>query len=115
MDDNAVPLYPQVYPSAQITKKMDNSAPVLLTSQPSPNPLPVPTLVGPDNSYTVCQFCHASIKTSVRYTVTTRTHISAALCCIACCCCCIPYLSESAKNTDHYCPNCHKYLGTYEK
>ncbi|XP_052753855.1 lipopolysaccharide-induced tumor necrosis factor-alpha factor homolog isoform X2 [Galleria mellonella] len=92
-----------------------DSTTIPLTTQPSFNQVMAPTLLGPENSITVCQFCQASIKTSIKYTVTARTHIAAALCGLICCCCCIPYLSESAKNADHYCPNCHKYLGTYEK
>ncbi|KAM3966643.1 lipopolysaccharide-induced tumor necrosis factor-alpha factor homolog isoform 2-T3 [Aphomia sociella] len=92
---------------------MDSSS-IPLTSQPTSNPVMVLPM-GPENVVTVCNYCQASIKTSVKYTVTSRTHIAAALCALVCCCCCIPYMSESAKNADHYCPNCHKYLGTYEK
>ncbi|XP_052747380.1 lipopolysaccharide-induced tumor necrosis factor-alpha factor homolog [Bicyclus anynana] len=82
----------------------------------SPNaPRPIPLLLGPDNTVTVCPFCNNNIKTSVRYKSTTRTHILAVLCCFVCCCCCIPYCMDSAKNADHYCPSCKNYLGTYEK
>lgn len=28
-------------------------------------------------------------------------------------CCIIPYWLNSCKSTDHYCPICHTYLGTY--
>ncbi|VVD01428.1 unnamed protein product [Leptidea sinapis] len=54
-------------------------------------------LLGPENTIVSCPYCHASVKTAVN------------------CCCCIPYCSDSAKNSDHYCPNCSRYLGTYEK
>ncbi|XP_026323559.1 lipopolysaccharide-induced tumor necrosis factor-alpha factor-like [Hyposmocoma kahamanoa] len=72
-------------------------------------------LLGPDNTVTTCPFCKASVKTEVRHTVTSRTHVTAILCTLACCCCCIPYCMESTKNSDHYCPSCQKYLGTYKK
>ncbi|GBP21417.1 Lipopolysaccharide-induced tumor necrosis factor-alpha factor homolog [Eumeta japonica] len=72
-------------------------------------------LLGPNNTTTVCPICSASIRTAVKYTTTTRTHISAALCCMICFMGCIPYCSDSARNTDHYCPNCDSYIGTYEK
>ncbi|CAH4015210.1 unnamed protein product [Pieris brassicae] len=72
-------------------------------------------LLGPETSTITCPHCGSTVKTRVRYTTTARTHIAAALCGFICCCCCIPYCSSSAKNTDHFCPNCLKYLGTYEK
>ncbi|XP_075985697.1 lipopolysaccharide-induced tumor necrosis factor-alpha factor homolog isoform X2 [Anticarsia gemmatalis] len=72
-------------------------------------------LLGPENTITTCQFCRASIKTAVKYTTTSRTHMAAALWGMICCLCCVPYGAESAKNTDHYCPACQRYLGTYVK
>ncbi|XP_037964318.2 lipopolysaccharide-induced tumor necrosis factor-alpha factor homolog [Plutella xylostella] len=83
-------------------------------SVPVPHPTHVP-LLGPSNTLTVCQFCQASVKTSVKYSVTSRTHMAAALWSIVCCLCCVPYCIDSAKNSDHYCPNCARYMGSYEK
>ncbi|CAB3237201.1 unnamed protein product [Arctia plantaginis] len=76
---------------------------------------PEMNLLGPENTVTTCQFCRASIKTAVKYTTTSRTHMAAALWGMICCLCCVPYGAESAKNSDHYCPACQRYLGTYVK
>ncbi|KAL4709162.1 hypothetical protein ACJJTC_008090 [Scirpophaga incertulas] len=112
MGNDGLPLYPQVY-RPQGPTKMDQKE--FQSAQPSP-PMPVQAmLLGPENTMTVCQFCRASIKTAVRYTTTARTHTAAALWGILCCLCCVPYAANSAKNSDHYCPNCQRYLGTYVK
>ncbi|XP_039765941.1 lipopolysaccharide-induced tumor necrosis factor-alpha factor homolog [Pararge aegeria] len=115
MSQDSELLYPR---NLEPTKDME----ILPMSQKSaitvsaPNaPKAVPLLLGPDNTVTICPFCSSNIKTSVKFRSTTRTHITAALCCLICCCCCIPYCLDSAKNTDHYCPSCSNYIGTYEK
>ncbi|XP_075978986.1 lipopolysaccharide-induced tumor necrosis factor-alpha factor homolog [Anticarsia gemmatalis] len=78
-------------------------------------PVPVQSVLGPKSTSTTCQFCRALILTRVRYTSNSQTHIAAALCGLIYCCCCLPYCCKSAKNADHYCPQCHKYLGTYAR
>ncbi|KAL0850231.1 hypothetical protein ABMA28_012085 [Loxostege sticticalis] len=70
-------------------------------------------LLGPENTIVECPFCHKQIKTAVKYSSHTGTHIAAAIWGRMCCLCCIPYCSDSAKNADHYCPGCQRYLGTY--
>ncbi|RVE45590.1 hypothetical protein evm_009787 [Chilo suppressalis] len=72
-------------------------------------------LLGPENGVITCPFCQALVRTEIKHTTTTRTHTLSLLYCLICCCCCIPFCCDSAKNTDHYCPSCKKYLGTYEK
>ncbi|CAG9783054.1 unnamed protein product [Diatraea saccharalis] len=111
MDNSGPPLYPEVYPIAKIERK-DNAP---HGPQASSGSIQTASLLGPENTVTVCQFCHASIKTAVKYTTTSRTHIAAALWGMLCCLCCVPYGADSAKNSDHYCPNCQRYLGTYVK
>ncbi|XP_028165740.1 lipopolysaccharide-induced tumor necrosis factor-alpha factor homolog [Ostrinia furnacalis] len=111
MDDDGLPLYPQVYPNA----KMERKEPVPQMAPAAVPPMQTGQLLGPENTVTVCQFCKASIKTAVKFTTTSRTHIAAALWGLLCCLCCVPYGVESAKNSDHYCPNCQRYLGTYVK
>ncbi|XP_035429834.1 lipopolysaccharide-induced tumor necrosis factor-alpha factor homolog isoform X1 [Spodoptera frugiperda] len=122
MQNDGLPLYSSDYNTqVQIKKFNQKSEPMSVAVQPAVEPMPpmphVPAkpLLGPVNTVTTCQFCHASIKTAVKYTTTARTHMAAALCGIMCCLCCVPYSSDSAKNTDHYCPNCERYLGTYVK
>ncbi|CAH2068537.1 unnamed protein product, partial [Iphiclides podalirius] len=77
--------------------------------------MPAPQPMGPSNTVTHCPHCQATVKTSIKRTATTRTHLTALLCCVLCCCCCIPYCMDSTRNTDHYCPNCDRFLGTYQK
>ncbi|KAJ2946452.1 hypothetical protein O0L34_g12495 [Tuta absoluta] len=111
-----------LYPSATLPLRDNRDNYSVISSPASPPVLqttgsvPLPhLLLGPENTVTTCPFCHASIKTAVKYTTTTRTHIAAILYGLMCCCCCIGYCSDSAKNSDHYCPNCQRFLGTYEK
>ncbi|XP_063832619.1 lipopolysaccharide-induced tumor necrosis factor-alpha factor homolog [Ostrinia nubilalis] len=85
------------------------------TSAPVPSANAGPLLLGPENTILDCPFCHHQIKTAVQYTNNSGTHIAAALWGRICFLCCIPYCGESAKNADHYCPNCAKYLGTYRR
>ncbi|KAK6040179.1 hypothetical protein COOONC_22315 [Cooperia oncophora] len=30
-------------------------------------------------------------------------------------CCCIPFCVDGCRDTEHYCPNCRKLLGTYRR
>ncbi|XP_049887314.1 lipopolysaccharide-induced tumor necrosis factor-alpha factor-like isoform X2 [Pectinophora gossypiella] len=124
MHSESVPLYPpETLPmkDSNTNNSMGQSTPIMGPSAPFPLSAPAqtiatgPVLLGPENTVTTCPFCHASVMTAIKYTTTTRTHITALLYCLICCCCCIGYCSNSAKNTDHFCPNCQRYLGTYEK
>ncbi|XP_053601862.1 lipopolysaccharide-induced tumor necrosis factor-alpha factor homolog [Plodia interpunctella] len=122
MDSDTIPLNSEIKTSQSPTKHIDDAYAdgMILAAQNAPPPVPPPTNIfpvplGPNNTKTICQYCHASVRTSVRYTSTTRTHMIAALCCMLCCCCCIPYCMKSTRNCDHYCPNCSNFLGTYHK
>ncbi|KAF2897088.1 hypothetical protein ILUMI_09088 [Ignelater luminosus] len=79
------------------------------TSCPAPIPEPV---FGPNPQRVTCPSCRSSITTRVEAESSTRTHIIAALLCLVSCCC-LPYLIDSCKNKNHYCPSCGAYLGAY--
>ncbi|XP_021182319.1 lipopolysaccharide-induced tumor necrosis factor-alpha factor homolog isoform X1 [Helicoverpa armigera] len=121
MNNDGLPLYPSEYETQVQIKKFNSKGqtPPQVQQMPEQVPMavtaPAKQLLGPENTMTTCQFCHATIKTAVKYTTTSRTHMAAALWGMLCCLCCVPYGSESAKNSDHYCPNCQRYLGTYVK
>ncbi|CAG9783055.1 unnamed protein product [Diatraea saccharalis] len=120
MNNDTLPLYPgppghvSHLPLQKINDTPSDSSTVTAVA-PSPMFTKMTLLLGPENAVTTCPFCQASVRTNIKHTTTTRTHITAVLCSFICCCCCIPYCCDSAKNTDHYCPSCLKYIGTYEK
>ncbi|XP_035743333.1 uncharacterized protein LOC118451167 isoform X1 [Vespa mandarinia] len=64
---------------------------------------------------TICTRCLALVITLTEVRRSNIVHLSAFLLCLCGCwpCCMIPYCLNSCKNTDHYCPICHTYLGTY--
>ncbi|XP_026764453.1 lipopolysaccharide-induced tumor necrosis factor-alpha factor homolog [Galleria mellonella] len=65
-----------------------------------------------------CMFCHEDIMTRASYKNTSLTHIIAAVLAIFfwwMCCCVIPYVVKRWKNVEHYCPNCHKFLGVHAR
>ncbi|CAO1323454.1 unnamed protein product [Diamesa serratosioi] len=72
--------------------------------------------VGPDSTRTTCPSCHATIATRVEHEASSKTHIIAGLLCLFICwpCVCLPYCMDSCRNTNHYCPNCNAFLGTYK-
>ncbi|XP_059612795.1 lipopolysaccharide-induced tumor necrosis factor-alpha factor homolog [Phlebotomus argentipes] len=97
------------------------------TSMPYPNqpnqgaPQVVHTIVtsppvGPDPSMIVCPSCRQQVITKLDYETSTKTHIMAALLCAFVCwpCAWIPYVMDSCKNANHYCPNCGAFIGTYK-
>ncbi|OWR52624.1 hypothetical protein KGM_211937 [Danaus plexippus plexippus] len=71
--------------------------------------------VGPSATNLICPSCRASIVSRIQHKATTKTHIMALLLCLCLCwpCVCVPYCVDSCQNTDHYCPSCDAYLGTY--
>ncbi|XP_026726035.1 lipopolysaccharide-induced tumor necrosis factor-alpha factor homolog isoform X2 [Trichoplusia ni] len=65
-----------------------------------------------------CPFCQEDVMTKAHYRNTSITHIIAIVFGILfwwMCCCLIPYFVKRWKNVEHYCPNCHKYLGMYTR
>ncbi|XP_055686903.1 lipopolysaccharide-induced tumor necrosis factor-alpha factor homolog [Lutzomyia longipalpis] len=72
--------------------------------------------VGPDPSTIVCPSCRQQVITRLDYETTTKTHIMAAILCAFVCwpCAWIPYVMDSCKNANHYCPSCGAFIGTYK-
>lgn len=98
--------------------------------------------VGPEPTGITCPSCRQSIVTNLDYETTTKTHIFAGICCIFGWgsrealggwfiehsliiifnyfrysfwpCAWIPYVMDSCKNANHYCPNCGAFIGTYQ-
>uniref|UniRef100_A0A1B6MGE0 LITAF domain-containing protein n=1 Tax=Graphocephala atropunctata TaxID=36148 RepID=A0A1B6MGE0_9HEMI len=71
--------------------------------------------LGPETCNVNCPSCHASISTRVEKETTTKTHLFALLLCILLCpLALIPYCCDCCKATNHYCPSCGAFLGTYD-
>uniref|UniRef100_U5EHN6 Putative membrane-associated motif in lps-induced tumor necrosis factor alpha factor n=1 Tax=Corethrella appendiculata TaxID=1370023 RepID=U5EHN6_9DIPT len=72
--------------------------------------------VGPDPSAVVCPSCHKQIVTRIDHEVSTKTHIIAGILCLFVCwpCFWIPYVVDSCKNANHYCPSCGAFIGSYK-
>ncbi|XP_022921244.1 lipopolysaccharide-induced tumor necrosis factor-alpha factor homolog [Onthophagus taurus] len=68
---------------------------------------------GPKSQNATCPLCNHVIHTRIRSKATTRTHLWACLL-SPCLCCCIPHCMTTCVNTNHYCPNCDHFLGTYQ-
>jgi len=65
-----------------------------------------------------CPHCRANITTSLTYENGTITWLAAGgLCFIGCWlgCCLIPLCVDSLKDVKHYCPNCNKMVGSYNR
>ncbi|CAK1583669.1 unnamed protein product [Parnassius mnemosyne] len=68
-----------------------------------------------------CPTCKEVFLTKVKYANSRKTHMIAGfICgftfwCMLCCLAAIPYLLPTFKKTEHYCPNCDTFLGTYSK
>lgn len=71
--------------------------------------------VGPDPASISCPSCQKHVITRLDYETSTKTHIMAGLLCLFICwpCFWIPYVVDTCKNANHYCPNCGAYIGTY--
>lgn len=71
--------------------------------------------VGPDPTMIHCRTCNNTVVTRMELEPTMRTHLCAGLLCLVGCwvCCCIPYCVASCQATQHYCPSCGTYVGTY--
>ncbi|XP_073997763.1 lipopolysaccharide-induced tumor necrosis factor-alpha factor-like isoform X2 [Rhodnius prolixus] len=81
----------------------------------NPATIVVPMTFGPDSQTLVCPSCHTTINTSIRKESTTKTHLFALLLCIIFCpLVCLPYCIDSCQASNHYCPKCGAYLGTYD-
>ncbi|XP_022899701.1 lipopolysaccharide-induced tumor necrosis factor-alpha factor homolog [Onthophagus taurus] len=74
------------------------------------------TQYGPKQQNVTCPSCNNRIITKTESKATSKTHLWAFCLFICGCwpCCCIPYCMDSCMNTNHYCPNCSAFLGTYQ-
>ncbi|KAG4076956.1 hypothetical protein HA402_015943 [Bradysia odoriphaga] len=72
--------------------------------------------VGPNPCSILCPSCRQHVVTRMDYETSTKTHIMAGLLCAFICwpCAWIPYVMDSCKNANHYCPNCGCFIGTYK-
>ncbi|PZC74327.1 hypothetical protein B5X24_HaOG207961 [Helicoverpa armigera] len=96
------------YPAAVMYQGNMNFVPVGVNAGPGP-------FIGPKESPMTCPSCQQRITTKVEYQATMRTHVCALMFCMVGCipCMIIPYVMDSCKNADHYCPECNAFLGTY--
>nr|NP_001097421.2 uncharacterized protein Dmel_CG42566, isoform A [Drosophila melanogaster]NP_001286740.1 uncharacterized protein Dmel_CG42566, isoform B [Drosophila melanogaster]ABV53888.2 uncharacterized protein Dmel_CG42566, isoform A [Drosophila melanogaster]AHN56535.1 uncharacterized protein Dmel_CG42566, isoform B [Drosophila melanogaster] len=75
------------------------------------------TSVGPEPCIVVCPSCRQQVTTRVEPKATTKTHLIALIMCLTFlwpCACCL-YCTQCARNSDHHCPSCNAYIGTYER
>ncbi|KAM8711261.1 hypothetical protein ACLKA7_000407 [Drosophila subpalustris] len=75
------------------------------------------TPLGPDSVNVACPNCHQQVTTHTEPRATTKTHLLALLLCLfGCCpCACALYCTDCARNTEHYCPSCKAFVGSYER
>ncbi|TDG43042.1 hypothetical protein AWZ03_010564 [Drosophila navojoa] len=75
------------------------------------------TPVGSKPCSLLCPNCHQQVTTRTEAKASNKTHILAlilgALCLWPCAACL--YCTECARNTEHYCPSCNNYIGSYER
>ncbi|CAH2238572.1 lipopolysaccharide-induced tumor necrosis factor-alpha factor homolog [Pararge aegeria] len=71
--------------------------------------------VGPGPTGSYCTTCNQNIVTRVDRVASAKTHLFAALLCVVsgCLCAWIPYVMDSFKTTNHYCPNCGVFIGSH--
>ncbi|OWR46750.1 Membrane-associated LPS-inducible TNF alpha factor protein [Danaus plexippus plexippus] len=100
------------------TERVDTVQPV--TNQPIVlQTVIIPLTLKRTPVYVNCPNCNERILTTVQHTNTQKTHMIAGfvcgltLCCMLCCLSAIPYIIPTCKKTEHYCPNCKSYIGTY--
>ncbi|GAB0100189.1 hypothetical protein DMENIID0001_161930 [Sergentomyia squamirostris] len=119
------PQPPPAYDQSQQGQPYPQTNAPYAASMPAPQPGGPPIVhhtimanppVGPDPTVVVCPSCRQQIVTRLDYETSTRTHIMAALLCAFVCwpCAWIPYVMDSCKNGNHYCPNCGCFIGTYK-
>ncbi|BET01638.1 lipopolysaccharide-induced tumor necrosis factor-alpha factor homolog [Nesidiocoris tenuis] len=84
-----------------------------------PPPMPqvqvIHTSFGPEPQPLVCPHCQSQVTTRVNVQPTTKTHLAALIICLLCFpCFFVPYCCDSCQSTNHYCPRCNVFLGTYD-
>ncbi|XP_030388005.1 lipopolysaccharide-induced tumor necrosis factor-alpha factor homolog [Scaptodrosophila lebanonensis] len=75
------------------------------------------TPVGAEPSSVICPSCHQQVTTRTEPRTTTKTHLIALILCLFGCCPCALclYCTDCARNTEHYCPSCQAFIGTFER
>ncbi|XP_046391079.1 lipopolysaccharide-induced tumor necrosis factor-alpha factor homolog isoform X2 [Ischnura elegans] len=96
--------------------------------QPPPGPSPIPpattitvvqvptvTRLGPVSACVTCPSCQATVHTRIENEPSSRTHLIAVLLCLFCMWpfCLIPYCLDSCQSSNHYCPSCGAFLGSF--
>ncbi|EDW09062.1 lipopolysaccharide-induced tumor necrosis factor-alpha factor homolog [Drosophila mojavensis] len=73
------------------------------------------TPVGPEPSSLICPNCHQQVTTRTEPKATTKTHLLALILSALCLwpCAIALYCTKCARSTDHFCPSCNNYVGTY--
>uniref|UniRef100_A0A914HUP7 LITAF domain-containing protein n=1 Tax=Globodera rostochiensis TaxID=31243 RepID=A0A914HUP7_GLORO len=68
---------------------------------------------------THCPYCHQRVSTIPRNVAGNMTWL---VCCGIClvggfifCCCLVPFCIDDLQDCEHYCSNCSRYLGTFER
>ncbi|KAF2897090.1 hypothetical protein ILUMI_09090 [Ignelater luminosus] len=85
----------------------------IYSAQPTSRAVALHSHFGPIPILTVCPSCKCRVVTRAEKESSTKTHLIAAVLCVSCFCC-LPYCLEYCKSTNHYCPNCNAFLGTYQ-
>ncbi|XP_037952966.1 lipopolysaccharide-induced tumor necrosis factor-alpha factor homolog isoform X2 [Teleopsis dalmanni] len=63
-----------------------------------------------------CPACSKVITTVIRHKANLQAmlYIMGLFYCCLWPCVCLPYCMDSCQNSNHYCPNCNAYIGTYQ-
>ncbi|XP_022817847.1 lipopolysaccharide-induced tumor necrosis factor-alpha factor homolog [Spodoptera litura] len=108
-------------PSYDATFNSANTVPEPVTNQPTSRTVIIHAPLKDSPMVYNCPKCDERIVTAVTHINTQRTHMLAGFLCGVfcwCCLCCVaavPYLTKVFKETQHHCPNCKSFLGSYSK
>ncbi|KAF7634999.1 LITAF domain-containing protein [Meloidogyne graminicola] len=102
-----------IYPKNQLNDHQPFSQPLIcphsqnvaaLNIQPN-----VAQLFGPDPQQAYCPTCRQRTITEVKHVSGLYTWI------IFICCICVPFCVDSFKDCQHFCVQCHNYIGTHKR
>ncbi|XP_066248973.1 uncharacterized protein [Euwallacea similis] len=71
--------------------------------------------LGPNPLYVSCPHCRVIVVSTIYTERSTLSYILSVVLCMCLCwpCCLVPFCLKSCRNTHHFCPRCHYYLGVY--
>lgn len=71
--------------------------------------------LGPNPVYVSCPRCRSIVISDIHTERSNLAHITSLILCVCMCwpCCLLPYCVKNCRNTYHFCPRCHYYLGVY--